>query len=181
MAALGVVPEPLNGPRLVRERAREELSRGRRLGYAHAMRLAIAIALLCAACGEDQEPERARALYERLQAEDYRSWARAPGFAERQESRAPHGDSVDIFVNDVVETDLASVDRLEQWSEGAVIVKDGYEGGDLCFVAVLSKEDGQWFWAEYNGDGDTLYSGAPELCTSCHALGDDSVRALFLP
>ena len=145
------------------------------------MRFAIALVLLCTACGEDQEPERARALFDRLEAEDYRTWARAPGFAERQESRAAHGDAVDIFINDVVEADLASIDRLERWSDGAVIVKDGYEGGELCFIAVLSKEEGEWFWAEYDGGGDTLFSGTPEICTGCHSLGDDSVRALYLP
>ena len=132
------------------------------------------------ACGEDQEPERARALWERIQAEGYRSWDRAPGYESRQPSRAAHGDAVEIFVNDVVATDLAAP-PVDAWSDGATIVKDGYDGGDLCLVAVMEKTDGTWFWAEYDGDGDTLFSGAPEICTGCHAIGDDFVRAFFFP
>ena len=135
-------------------------------------------------CGEDQEPERAEALWERLQAENYRGapgWARAPGYEAPTPSRAVHGDTVEIFVNDIVQGDLASGERRAQWSEGALIVKEGFEGGELCFVAAMSKEGGQWFWVEYDGEGDTLFSGAPEVCTGCHALGDDSVRGFFLP
>jgi hypothetical protein len=45
----------------------------------------------------------------------------------------------------------------------------------------MEKTDGTWFWAEYDGDGDTLFSGAPEICTGCHAIGDDFVRAFFFP
>ena len=136
---------------------------------------------LLVGCGEDQEPERARAFWDRIQTEDYRSWERAPGYPERSPSRAAHGDMVDIYVNEVVTQDLASPTRLDEWSDGAVIVKDGYEDGELCFVAAMSKEDGEWFWVEYDGEGDTLYSGQPNLCTGCHSLGDDSVRAFFLP
>lgn len=139
------------------------------------------VALMGLACGDNQQPERASALWDEIQADDYRTWTRAPGFDEREESRAAHGDMVDIFINEVVVDDLASGDRLTSWSEGAVIVKDGYEGDELCFVAVLSKEGGEWFWAEYNGSGDTLFSGEPELCTGCHSLGDDAVRAFYLP
>ena len=140
----------------------------------------LTLALGVGGCGDDQEPQRARDFWERIQAEDYRSWARAPGYEGREPSRAAHGDEVEIFVNDVVVADLALAEANE-WSDGAVIVKDGYDDGELCFVAGMAKEDGEWFWVEYDGEGDTLYSGAPSLCTGCHELGDDFVRAFFLP
>jgi len=143
-------------------------------------KLALALALLFA-CGDDQDPEGAAIFWDQIQAADYRSWARAPGWEEpRSPSRAAHGDSVDIFVNDVVEGALATP-GLREWPVGSVIVKDGYEGGDLCFVAGMEKRDDGWFWVEYNGDGDTLYSGEPTICTGCHTLGDDFVRGFFLP
>lgn len=141
-----------------------------------------ALCLLAAAgCGEDQEPERARALWDRVQAEGYRSWDRAPGYETRQPSRAAHGEDVEIFVNDVVAMDLVAMPAVRAWSDGATIVKDGYDGGDLCLVAVMEKSDGEWFFAEYDGEGDTLFSGTPEICTGCHAIGDDFVRAFFFP
>ena len=148
------------------------------------MRRALVFALAVlggVACGEDQEPERARALWDRIQAESYRSWDRAPGYETRQPSRAAHGEDVEIFVNDVVAMDLGAMPAVREWSDGATIVKDGYDGDDLCLVAVMEKNDGEWFFAEYDGEGDTLFSGTPEICTGCHAIGDDFVRAFFFP
>lgn len=139
------------------------------------------MALLTTACGDDQEPERARRLWERIQAEGYRDWAPAPGYEERVPSRAAHGDAVAIYVNDVVEADLAMVPPVRAWSDGAIIVKDGFDGSDLSLVAVMEKTDGEWFWAEYDDDGCSLFSGAPDLCTGCHAIGDDFVRGFFFP
>ena len=43
------------------------------------------------------------------------------------------------------------------------------------------RADGSWFWAEYTADGDSLYSGRPDICVGCHALGDDFIRAFDLP
>ena len=143
--------------------------------------LLLVVTLSLSACGEDQQPAEAVAFWERIQAEDYRSWMVAPGYEERVPSRAAHGDAVDVFINDVVETALAD-ETTNVWPVGSIIVKDGYEGGDLQFIAGMEKlESGEWFWVEYNEDGDTLYSGAPTLCTGCHEIGDDGVRSFFLP
>lgn len=136
--------------------------------------------LLLAACGEDQDPAGAEAFWNAIQAEDYRSWQRAPGYESRVESRSAHGDAVDIFVNQVV-VDALAVETTSSWPTGSIIVKDGYEGGDLTFIAGMEKRDSGWFWVEYNGDGDTLFSGAPTVCTGCHRIGDDWVRGFFLP
>lgn len=145
------------------------------------MRFVLALALLLCACGEDQDPAGARAFWDRIQAEDYRSWARAPGYPERHPSRAAHGDEVEVFVNEVV-VDALATPGIDEWPVGSVIVKDGYDGGDLCFVAGMEKVGpDEWFWVEYGSDGDTLFSGAPAICTGCHAVGDDWVRTFVLP
>jgi hypothetical protein len=133
-----------------------------------------------AACGDDQDPKRARALWDRLEDEGYTAWSRAPGYDERVPSRNAHGTKVIIYVNPVVEADL-DTQGLREWSEGALIVKDGFEGGSLRLVAAMEKVDGEWFWAEWDESGKTLYSGAPTLCTGCHAIGDDFVRGFFFP
>lgn len=143
--------------------------------------LPLVLVTLAAGCGEDQSPERARELWDRIQDAGYRDWARAPGYEERVRSRAAHGDSVVIYVNDIVVEDLATSPPPSEWSEGSIIVKDGFDGGDLSLVAVMEKRGGEWFWAEYDDEGDTLFSGAPDLCTGCHAIGDDFVRGFFLP
>ncbi|HEU4537779.1 MAG TPA: hypothetical protein VFS00_26845 [Polyangiaceae bacterium] len=138
-------------------------------------------ASLLAACGDDQEPANARDLYRRLQAADYRSWRRPPGYETRQKTNVPHGESVDIYVNDVVAAALDAGEPLEAWPEGSLIVKDGFDGDDLELVAAMEKRDGAWFWAEYY-DGDAKYSGQPGICVDCHERGaNDFVRAFPLP
>lgn len=136
--------------------------------------------VLAAACGDDQDPEGADDLLSRMQAESYQSWARAPGYAERRTSSAPHGDEVEIFVNDVAEQALAG-SGLEAWPVGTIIAKDGYEDGELSLIAAMEKREDGWYWAEWDGAGDSIYSGKPAICIDCHATGDDYVRAFGLP
>ena len=134
---------------------------------------------LCA-CGDDQDPERARALWDRIHAEGYRSFARAPGYETRRPTRAPHAEEVDIYVNAQLASDLGTSGLLE-WGDGALIVKDGWDGDELCIVAAMHKQGGEWFYVEWNADGDSLWSGRPQLCTGCHAYGQDYVRSFGLP
>ncbi len=141
----------------------------------------VAVAMLgSAGCGDDQNPERARALWERLQEEDYRSWSRAPGFESPRPSRAAHDDRVVVYVNDVVSEALRA-ERLSAWPEGSIIVKEGLDGDEVTQVAAMTKEAGGWFWVEWTPEGDSLFSGEPEICLGCHRSGDDWVRAVHLP
>jgi hypothetical protein len=148
-------------------------------------RWGIALAAVClaagSACTDDQDPRGAAELYERLQAEGYRDWARAPGYEARRSSSAPHGNEVDIFMNDVVAAALSEGAPIEAWPEGSLIVKDGWDGDELDLVAAMEKRDGRWYWAEWDGEGSSLFSGEPEVCIDCHASGDDYVRAFGFP
>lgn len=134
-------------------------------------------------CGDDQDPDGASELYDRVRAEDYTSWSRAPGYATRQPTNAPHADAVEIFLNDVVEGALASPAGATEWPVGSIIVKDGYTSDDeLEIVAVMEKRDDGWFWAEYDAaSGESLFSGKPATCLDCHDSGSDFVRAFALP
>ena len=136
-------------------------------------------------CGDNQDPQGAIVLWRGIHAAEYREWDRAPGFESRQSSSAPHGGSVDIYVNDVLADALASGESLSEWPLDSLIVKDGFDGGDLDLVAVMEKRgDGRktgWYFAEYDDEGDAIYSGSPDLCIDCHRAGDDFVRAFPLP
>ena len=136
---------------------------------------------LSAGCRENDDPGGAEDLLVEMQEAGYRSWARAPGYAGRVPSDAPHSDAVEIFVNDVLEAALAEPGATK-WPEGSIIVKDGYtDDGENNLVAIMEKRSDGWYWAEYDGDGTALYSGAPAICTDCHSSGSDFVRAFSLP
>ena len=137
--------------------------------------------LIGTGCGDDQQPEQARALYRELQSLEYRTWQRAPGYETRRGSNAPHGDDVDIYINDVVADALDNGVPDGEWPLGSLIVKDGFDGSDLELVAVMDKREDGWFWAEYDDEGDSIYSGKPDLCIDCHRGGDDFVRAFGFP
>ena len=138
-----------------------------------------------AGCGDNnQAPEEARALWDRIQAEDYQSFARAPGYETTRPSAAPHGTSVDIYVNEVVQNVLSAGESIDAWPVGSLIVKDGLNAdGELEIVAVMDKRESGWFYAEWIGLDNTEadYSGQPAVCVNCHASGADEVRAFGFP
>jgi hypothetical protein len=143
--------------------------------------LSLAVAITCASCGDDQDPAGARALWNELHAQDYRSWQRAPGYESRRGSDAPHGGAVDIYLNEVAAEALGADPPVTQWPEGAIVVKDGWDGDDLDQVAVMQRRADGWYWAEYDADGDSVYSGKPDACIQCHKSGADFVRAFPFP
>ncbi|MBI4945190.1 MAG: cytochrome P460 family protein [Bacteroidetes bacterium] len=62
------------------------------------------------------------------------------------------------------------------FTNGSLIVKEVYSGGQLSLYAVMKKDDSKfsadgWLWAEYEPDGKTTYSVGEKgkSCTSCHA------------
>jgi hypothetical protein len=136
---------------------------------------------LSAACGTSEEEEQAVNLLEQVREQGYRTWQRAPGWEARLPSDAPHGNEVDIYVNDVVSAALAGGEALEAWPLGSIIAKDGWSGQSLKLVALMEKRSAGWFWAEFDEHDEALYAGTPALCTSCHELGSDYVRAFSLP
>jgi hypothetical protein len=134
-------------------------------------------------CGDDQDPDGAVDLLQRLRDEGYRDWDRAPGYPERRASSAPHGDQVEIFVNDVVVEALGAGASLDKWPVGSIVAKDGYtDDGTLDLIAAMEKREDGWYWAEWDGETDeSIYSGKPSVCIDCHASGADYVRAFGLP
>jgi len=143
------------------------------------MRLALFLVTFATACGDDQAPEEAADLLTRIRAEDYRTWDRAPGYEARRSSNAPHSEAVDIYIDPTVRGAL-DASTLDAWPMGSLIVKDGFDGNDLALIAVMEKRADGWFWAEYF-DGESKFSGKPDVCLDCHGAGDDFVLAFDLP
>lgn len=144
--------------------------------------LVIAALGVAKACRQNDDPAAAEELLARVEADDYRSWARAPGHDARTPSAAPHSQNVEIFVNDVVAQALGG-EPASEWPVGSIIAKDGYaDSGELELVALMEKREEGWFWAEYDADGAPLYSGTEVgICVDCHDAGGDFVRAFPLP
>ncbi len=137
--------------------------------------LLVALALLGACAPADSDDaDLARALLAQVEADDYRSWARAPGYPGRMPSLAPHSREVEVFINEPVVAALESSPPVTSWPVGSVIVKEGWNGDALTQIALMEKRPDGWFWVEFH-DEDPAFVGAPTYCTRCHQTGDDFV------
>jgi hypothetical protein len=144
-------------------------------------RVILLAALLALGCGEDVDEEGARALWEKIHAESYPDWQRAPGYDEPQPTVRAHGQTALVYLNDVM-AEAAAGPSIAAWPAGALLVKDSFDGDTLKFVAAMEKtEDSGWFFAEWSPDGSAKYAGEPEVCVNCHSAGGDSVLAVALP
>jgi len=135
-----------------------------------------ALAACAGACGQDDDPDGARVLWEKVNAgSGFAAWQRAPGYATRKPSFTAHANAVEIFVSPEVTAALASASGttgVAAWPVGAVIVKEGFSsvtGGSRKSVAIMEKRADGWFWAEYDDGGTSTYSGHPGVCVDCHA------------
>lgn len=152
------------------------------------MAIAIATAAVVGACGgQNDDPDGARAIWNGVHTnEGFRAWKRAPGYPNRRPSFTAHSDEVEIFVNDVMAATLEdhAPAPVTEWPVGSVIVKEGFHDGRRSFVAAMAKRTDGWFWAEYEDDGEVLYSGRPGVCVDCHDARksySDWVYAFELP
>jgi hypothetical protein len=121
----------------------------------------------------------AAALRDKIDTQRYQEWTRAPGYEVPRPTIRAHGETAEIYINEVVESALRDESAAE-FPVGSIIVKDSREGGTLSLVAAMEKRDGRWFWAEWGADGDVKYAGEPDVCLNCHAAGRDYVLAFAL-
>jgi hypothetical protein len=131
---------------------------------------------LTAACGQDDDPDGARVLWEKVNAAPgFATWQRAPGYATRMPSFTAHANAVEIFVSPEVSTTLATPTNgmpVTTWPVGSILVKEAFSsvsGGSRKAVAIMEKRADGWFWAEYDDSGTSTYSGHPTVCVDCHA------------
>jgi hypothetical protein len=131
---------------------------------------ALAALATLAGCGQDDDPEGARQLWDKVNASPgFQSWSRAPGYATRKPSFSAHGNAVEIFVNPQLVKTLAGP-HVATWPVGSIVVKEGFHGttGSRKLVAVMEKRADGWFWAEFDDSGKSTYSGHPSVCLDCH-------------
>jgi hypothetical protein len=141
-----------------------------------AIMVVVAVSGVFAGCRQNDDPEGAKQLLGKISAgAGYRAapWKTAPGFATRQPSFTAHSDEVEIFVNDKIVEALRGPTPLLQWPEGSIVVKEGFSDGDRTLVAVAEKRADGWYWAEYDGEGQPLFSGKPKICIDCHERRKD--------
>jgi hypothetical protein len=144
-------------------------------------RLLSCLSLACAACGGDDVDEAgAQRLWDKIQAESYRTWQRAPGWETSQPTARAHGDTADIFINATLAGALDET-GLGAWPADSLIVKDSFKGQNPSLIAALEKQSGGWFYAEWTASGDVKYAGRPDVCLDCHRAGDDELLSLALP
>ena len=119
------------------------------------------------ACGQDDDPEGARILWEKVNAgPGFQSWERAPGFPTRKPSFTLHSNAVEVFVSPEISAVLGTK-LVTEWPLGSIIVKEGFDGSSRRLVAIMEKRADGWFWAEYF-DGTAKFSGRPSVCIDCH-------------
>ena len=129
---------------------------------------AVSLGAALAACGQDDDPEGARVLWEKVNAgAGFQSWQRAPGYATRKPSFTAHANAVEIFVSPEIGAVLGAK-LVTEWPVGSIVVKEGFSGSSRRLVAVMEKRTDGWFWAEYDDSGTPKYSGHPSVCIDCH-------------
>ncbi len=151
---------------------------------------ALATGLLLTGCGDTKTGDGGNGLLLKVRDMDYTSWERAPGYPGIEVSDAPHGNYVEIYINDVLVEALvppAEGEELSEWPVGSIIVKDGWtdiEATERDILAIMEKREGGWYYEEYIGDNDQEPKFAGDrisTCMGCHSAGDDFVRAFGFP
>ena len=124
-------------------------------------------------------------LYARIQAQNYKEFARAPGFEERTlaiQHRESDGDMyVDIYMNEVLEKTLEVNEPIEEWPVGSLFVKEAYADEEFVHILASEKREDGWVFMQWRTDGVAEFAGRPQVCLNCHMKGDDMVRAFRFP
>jgi hypothetical protein len=145
------------------------------------LRTLVLLAVSASACGGEEIDEAGAArLWQRIHDEDYRAWARAPGWESRQPTVSAHGHTADIFVNGAVAS-AVETPNLSEWPVDAVFVKDSYRDDSLVLIAAMEKRAGGWFFAEWDDEGEVNFGGSPSVCLDCHGAARDFVFSTVLP
>jgi hypothetical protein len=143
-------------------------------------RIFLLLAVAALGCGSDVDEEGAQELWDKIHAESYPDWERAPGYDAPQPTVRAHGQTAVVYLNDAMAGAVAGP-SISAWPDGALLVKDSFDGDAPKFVAAMEKQGSSWFFAEWTPDGEVKFAGRPEVCINCHSAGGDSVLAVALP
>jgi hypothetical protein len=143
-------------------------------------RIGLLLAVAALGCGTEIDEEGAQNLWHEIHAQSYPDWARAPGYDSPQPTVRAHGQTAVVYLNEVM-VEATAGPSIGAWPDGALLVKDSFDGEALKLVAAMKKRGTSWFFAEWTPDGQAKYAGEPEVCIDCHSAGADSVLSVALP
>ncbi|MCC6371214.1 MAG: hypothetical protein IT236_09440 [Bacteroidia bacterium] len=88
-------------------------------------------------------------------------------------NKGPHG-TFKLRFNSIAYAALTNNGKLPDkgtMPEGAMVIKDVYDGTKLSSYAFMYKRNGNWLWGEANANKDITYSVKMDasICTSCHS------------
>jgi hypothetical protein len=100
---------------------------------------------------------------------EYKLW---PGKGEMFKGTEPHGSLLNTYVNDRA---YESIEKKKGMKNNSIILKENYAPNKkLIAVTVMYKvkgynpEGGDWFWAKYDANFQTLAEGKIKDCLACH-------------
>lgn len=124
----------------------------------------------------EPQPSPDATVYDRISSQGYPGWRVAPGYQVPQPTEGPHGEMVQIFLNEVAAD--AREDGLAAWPEGSIIVKDAYVEHTIERVLVMEKAGGSWQFSEWDTDGRSVAEAGEQACRGCHDEGSDGTLAV---
>lgn len=106
----------------------------------------------------------------------YEQWQFWPDHQGLQPGRAPHGELNRVYVND-----RAYNSSKPPVQYGSILVKENHnKDEELQAITVMYKvrgynpNDGDWFWAKYDTEGNADIYGKPKGCIGCHGTRADN-------
>ncbi|HII01510.1 TPA: cytochrome P460 family protein [Methanosarcinaceae archaeon] len=109
-----------------------------------------------------------------MEEDNYKNWELWPGTGELDPGKGPHGDQIAIYVSDSA---LSAIEeKADVMPANSTVLKEGYDSeGELISVVVMHKVEGfdpaynDWFWLEYDAEGEIISEGKVLSCQNCHA------------
>ncbi len=123
----------------------------------------------------------AQVLHKRLFKEgsyhDFAAWPKYEGF---QKGRKAHGSYYKLYTSPELST--AWPLRESSAPDGTILVKEVYNKDKkkveqilvMTKVAGMDDKNHDWYWTEFDPQGNTLQSGKLRSCAACHAQGKDN-------
>lgn len=116
------------------------------------------------------------ALAQRILVDDpYLEWGQFPGAQGFIQAGFPHGPEARVFINDVLEGQLDSLDGA--FPADSIIVKENDDEDFFGLANTLdimwkvegyAPDNGDWFWANITREGSVNFEGRIQICINCH-------------
>ena len=148
--------------------------------------LFVAIMTLTACKSENEVPPAPAAVADHYPAADaeqlwtyitetspYTTWEFWPGKTDLYPGKSPHGAYLKLYANPVA---IKAAREGRPMPEQALLVKENYDQDQTTLLAITpmyrvkdyNPAAGDWFWANYEKDGQLVAAGRLQDCINCH-------------